>query len=180
MNWAGSAGSMPTRTAARSALKRLLNGGTVVTFHQWDVLGRLVGLTDNAGNQWNYTFDSLGRRTAATDPDLGTWSYQYDAAGRLTMQTDARGQRTQITYDVLDRPLTKTTLDSVPTVTTTFTYDEARSGYYNRGELTTASNPEASIQYNYDAEGRPVAQSHLVDSLTYASTVGYDTGGRVL
>ena len=157
-----------------------LNGGSVVTLYQWDVLGRLVGLTDNAGNQWSYTFDSLGRRTAATDPDLGTWTYQYDAAGRLTLQTDARGQRTQITYDVLDRPLTKTTLDSVPAVATTFTYDQLRTGYYNVGQLTTASNPAATIQYNYDAEGRPVAQSYLVDSLTYTSMVGYDTGGRAL
>jgi RHS repeat-associated protein len=157
-----------------------LNGGTVVTLYQWDLLGRLVGLTDNAGNQWSYTFDSLGRRTAATDPDLGSWTYQYDAAGRLTLQTDARGQRTQITYDALDRPLTKTTLDSIPTVTTTFTYDQPRTGYYNIGELTTASNPAATIQYNYDAESRLVAQSYLVDSLTYTSLAGYDTGGRAL
>ncbi|TGT76038.1 hypothetical protein EN802_07240, partial [bacterium M00.F.Ca.ET.159.01.1.1] len=57
----------------------------------YDVLGRLIGVTDPGGSTWSYSYDMLGNRLSATDPDLGSWSYVYDAANRLTSQTDARG-----------------------------------------------------------------------------------------
>ncbi|MEX1203738.1 MAG: hypothetical protein WEB85_00680 [Dongiaceae bacterium] len=87
---------------------RVLSGVTVSTHSRWDVLGRLTGVTDHAGNVWSYTYDSLGRRTAVADPDLGSWSYAYDDAGRLTLQTDAKGQKTRLAYDGLGRVLSKT------------------------------------------------------------------------
>ena len=55
--------------------------------------------------------------------------------------------------------------------TTTNTYDEARSGYYNRGQLTTAlrsvpvsgTMPAVNVsrQYNYDLAGRLAQENHL-------------------
>ncbi|MGH9418753.1 MAG: hypothetical protein ACRD3J_02170, partial [Thermoanaerobaculia bacterium] len=65
----------------------------------------------------------------------------------MTLQTDALGQKTRLTYDGVDRPLNRTALaDTAQAVVTTYTYDEARIGFYNVGRPTTAANPAATIQ----------------------------------
>lgn len=156
---------------------------TVITRASWSLLGKMIGVTDPMGNQWVYTYDSLGRRTAAEDPDLGVWTYAYDNAGRLTLRTDALGQETAFTYDDLGRVLTQTTRVSEPDEeTTTNTYDEVRSGYFNIGLLTTAANDTATITYDYDEAARLERQQWTVAGLsgTMTETAGYAVGGEVL
>ena len=120
------------------------------------------------------------------DPDKGlglkAWLYQYDNAGRLTDQTDAKGQVTHFTYDGLGRVLTKTALYNSAPVTTTYIYDESvgRAGFYNVGRLTTASNAAATIQYNFDKDGRETSHSWILGTTTYTQTTGFDLGGRML
>jgi YD repeat-containing protein len=168
-------------------------GSAVVTKYQYDLLGRLTDLFDHYSNQWSYTYDSLGRRTQAVDPDLGTWNYTYDDAGRLTLQTDALApaQRTVLTYDALGRVLTKKAREGLANQeTTTYTYDFFRAGFFNVGHQTTASNtigtppvPIATIDYNFDQEGRPVGQTYTVPGetpSTYTFATSYDLGGRLL
>jgi hypothetical protein len=65
-------------------------------------------------------------------------------------------------------------------VLTSYTYDEARSGFFNVGGLTTAANPVATIQTSFDNEGRLAQKTYLVDGSTYNFSTGYDTGGRIL
>src|SRR5262249_58391131 len=48
-----------------------LGASPVVTTYGYDLLNRLTGHTDDAGNAWSYTYDSLSRRLTANDPDLG-------------------------------------------------------------------------------------------------------------
>ncbi len=162
----------------------LLGATTVTTKYQYDLLDRLAGLTDHAGNQWTYTYDSLGRRLTAADPDLGNWAYVYDAAGRLTDQTDAKGQVTRLTYDALGRVLTKIAKFGTPQAATdTYAYDQARTGFFNVGHQTTAGNAAATIIYNFDNEGRQVGQTWTVPGATpssYAFTAAYDLAGRLL
>ncbi len=62
---------------------------TITTDYGYDDLGRLTGITDDAGNDWAYTFDSFGRTLTVGDPDLGFWSKSYDDAGQLLTQADA-------------------------------------------------------------------------------------------
>ena len=159
---------------------RTLSSVTVSTSYQYDLLGRLIGITDNAGNHWTYVYDSLGRRTDATDPDLGHWTYQYDPAGQLTDQTDAKSQVTHFTYDGTGRVLTKTALfGTAQPAATTYTYDEARTGFFNVGHLTTAANAAETMQYNFDAAGHQLQEIHIVASTTYTTTTTYDAGGRL-
>lgn len=141
----------------------------------YDPLGNLVAITDPMGNAWSNAFDTLGRRTSSTDPDLGTWTYAYDDAGRLTGQTDAKSQLTALTYDALGRVLTKVS----GTETVTSTYDQARSGYYNVGQLTTIANANASFASDFDNGGRLVRDQRTVGGTTYSATTTYDAGGRV-
>ncbi|MGH6942297.1 RHS repeat-associated core domain-containing protein [Hypericibacter sp.] len=160
---------------------RTLGAATISVSYQYDLLGRRIGITDNAGNQWTYTYDSLNRKTATSDPDLGSWAYQYDNANRLMQSTDAKGQITRFTYDRLGRMLTKTVLYGTPqAATTTDTYDEARAGFYNVGQLTTAANAAATIRYNYDQAGRLTKQDYVLSSTTYTITQGFDAGDRLL
>ena len=77
--------------------------------------------------------------------------------------------------------LTKTAKYGTPQAdTTTYSYDQARAGYYNVGHQTTASNSAAVIIYNFDNEGRQVGQTYTVSSVNYSFTMTFDQGGRVL
>jgi RHS repeat-associated protein len=152
-----------------------MKGSTpITTRYSRDVLGRVVSVSDPAGNAWAYSFDAGGRRIAVSDPDLGPWSYTYDAAGRLVAQTDAKGAVTTLAYDALGRVTTKTvTAPGMAVETTTNTYDQPRPGFANLGKLTTATRVVAaqvvggtaipavasSVEYNYDLAGRLVSQS---------------------
>ncbi|WP_151176800.1 RHS repeat-associated core domain-containing protein [Hypericibacter terrae] len=160
---------------------RTLGAATISTSYQYDLLGRMTGVTDNAGNHWTYSYDSLGRKTATSDPDLGSWAYQYDNAGRLTQSTDAKGQVTKFTYDALGRVLTKTSLFGTPqAATTTNTYDEARATFFNVGQITTAANAAATLRYNYDQAGHLKSQDYVIASSTYTIANGFDAGDRLL
>jgi hypothetical protein len=50
----------------------------------------------------------------------------------------------------------------------------------NVGYLTTAANANATIQYNFDKDGRETKHSWIVGSTTYTQTTGFDLGGRML
>lgn len=166
-----------------------LAGASIVTDYQYDRLGRMIGVTDHAGNQWDYTYDSLGRRTAMDDPDLGDWGYLYDAAGRLTESVAEDNEPVLLTYDALDRLKTKTVHVGNPGQNeyeiTTYTYDEDRAGFYNVGHLTTARNEIdgatiATFKYDSDLDGRLVKQTWIVGSSTYTQTTAVELGGRIL
>ncbi|MEQ1901898.1 MAG: RHS repeat-associated core domain-containing protein, partial [Devosia sp.] len=157
-----------------------LGATAVTTLFSYDPLGQLTAATDPNGNLWSYAYDSLGRRTGSTDPDLGVWTYAYDNGGRLTSQTDAKGQVTAFTYDRLGRMLTKTSAEGLAIEeVVTNTYDEARSGFYNVGQLTTAANANAILTYDFDLGGRKVKDTATVDTITHTTTTAYDAGGRV-
>jgi YD repeat-containing protein len=167
-------------------LTRYLGGSPVVEQRTYDRVGRLVGLADPANNLWTYQYDLRGLRLQASDPDLGVWAYGYDLAGRLTLQTDARGLDTILTYDALGRMLTKTserpdtTLEVVTNV-----YDEVRTGFFNKGGLTSATSTVASVTiasqtFDRDGEGNTARQTWTVPSGTYTATTGFAPGGEVL
>jgi RHS repeat-associated protein len=156
--------------------------GTVATsWYSYDLRGNLVGASDNSYNSTSYTFDSLGRMTRQADADMGAWGYAYDAAGRLTTQTDAKGQVSTLGYDALGRRLSRTTLAGTPGASTaTWRWDEARSGYYNAGHLTTATDPSGTASFNYDARARLVSSTRTIDSMSFTSTTAYDAADRLL
>jgi YD repeat-containing protein len=133
---------------------------------------RLLGLTDPGGSEWAYTYDMRGSRLTAADPDLGL-SYTYDVAGRLASQRDARNLVTTLLYDPLNRVYSKNTVrpngnsDNVVSV-----YDQARSGFYNKGQLTTSARIVAGVYtgiktFDYDGEGRLTKEVFTVDGTAY-------------
>ncbi len=155
-------------------VKRIkMKGSTpVLTEYRRDALGRIVTVVDPALNIWSYVYDGLSRRTNVSDPDLGNWQYAYDAASRLTAQTDAKGQTTNLIYDVMSRVKTKTVSGaSIQTETTTNSYDQFRSGFFNNGMLTSAAKTipvngaipavNVSRQFDYEVAGKLAKETHL-------------------
>jgi hypothetical protein len=96
-----------------------------------------------------------------------------------------------LTYDALGRVLTKTAREGLANQeTTTYGYDFVRGTNANVGHQTTASNvigttppvPIATIDYDFDNEGRPVRQTYTVPEATpstYVFSTAHDLGGRL-
>ncbi|MBI2575831.1 RHS repeat-associated core domain-containing protein [Candidatus Woesearchaeota archaeon] len=61
------------------------------TSYEYDVNDNLIKITDNAGNEFKFTYDSLGRKVKLEDPDIGIVTYEYDAAGNLVSQRTEGG-----------------------------------------------------------------------------------------
>ena len=79
---------------------------------------------------------------------LNDRTFQYDAADRLVSQTDRNGRTTDFTYDALGRLTGEQWIDGGSTVRTlSYQYDAA-------DQLTSASDPAATLDFTYDALGR--------------------------
>ncbi|MER9934316.1 RHS repeat-associated core domain-containing protein [Mesorhizobium sp. M0088] len=161
---------------------RDLGGLGLTESRSYDLLGRLIGVTDPGGSNWTYSYDLLGNRLSASDPDLGSWSYVYDAANRLISQTDARGTVTTLGYDQMDRLTLKTATVSggSPVTLTQNTYDQAAAGFQNIGQLTTSTNPAATQAFKYDGFGKVARQDATIGTLTHATTSLRDASGQTL
>ncbi|MER9535849.1 RHS repeat-associated core domain-containing protein [Mesorhizobium sp. M0586] len=165
-----------------AAVVRDFTGLILVESRSYDVLGRLIGVTDPGGSNWTYTSDMVGNRLSASDPDLGTWSYTYDASNRLVSQTDTRGTVTTLSYDQMDRLTLKTATAPGGSAVTQAqnTYDQAAAGYYNIGQLTTSTNPAATQAYKYDGFGKVARQDAIIGTLTHTTTSVRDASGQTL
>ena len=164
---------------------RMKDATPLTTQYPRDALGRITRIIDPVGNQWAYGYDGLGRRTSVYDPDLGSWSYAYDNASRLISQTDAKGQRSDLAYDSLSRLTSKVVTTASGAETTTNTYDEGRTGYYNLGHLTTASRTAVGKSFNqafdYDAAGRLAQRTDFgINGKTYSQGFEYWADGSLM
>ncbi|MER8753982.1 hypothetical protein NKH57_33305, partial [Mesorhizobium sp. M1050] len=175
----------PTKTAWTThgdiaAIVRDIGGLNLPETRTYDLLGRLIGVTDPGGSTWTYTYDMLGNRLSASDPDLGTWTYIYDAANRLVSQTDARGAVTTLSYDQMDRLTLKTATapGGGPVTLTQNTHDQAASGYYNIGQLTRSENAAAVQLYNYDGLGKVARQDATIAGITNTTFNVHDGSGQ--
>ncbi|MBD0417579.1 toxin TcdB middle/N-terminal domain-containing protein, partial [Oryzicola mucosus] len=149
----------------------------------YDAYGRLTRVRDASGSVWTYAYDLLGNRLSATDPDMGTWSYVYDAAGRLISQTDARGAVTTLSYDQMGRLLQKQATPAgggSSIILATNTYDQAASGSFNVGKLTTSTNAVATHAYRYDRFGKVRRQASTIDGLTHTTLTERDASGQIV
>ncbi|MFL0799076.1 MAG: FG-GAP-like repeat-containing protein [Agarilytica sp.] len=160
-----------------------------------NILGELVSVLDNTGEQLQYTYDShgnvrttsdmfgntievfydsMGRKVGMNDPDKGEWFYSYNGLGQLVTQTNARNETTCSAYDLLGRRVKRIdnyggSLSSVP------------------GQVSQASNQCAGDENNsevahwvYDtAPGAALGKLHKVLGQNgYEDEIIYDGLGR--
>jgi len=165
-----------TRTETRNSQGWIVQvqdakGGLTRFWH--DPVGNVAKTQDAAGNVTLIEFDTRGRKVAMTDPNMGTWKYAYDALGQLVSQTDAKDQISTLTYDKLGRITGRTESDQ----TSTWAYDTAA---YGIGKLTSTSTTAGYMrQHAYDALGRHVQSSVIIDGNTSSVATTYDTHSRI-
>lgn len=158
-----------------------LGAGSVKTSYYYDTRGNPQIIMDDAGNFWTFVFDSLGRRTSVYDPNTGTTTFVFDAGGREVSRLDANGKTTTHTYDALGRVTQRVHgAGQAGSITATFAYDQARTGYYNTGKLTTVTDPLGSQTIDHDIAGNVVRSTRIISGTSYTFTKGFDTGGRLL
>lgn len=79
----------------------------LTTKYEYDMLGRLLEVTNPKGQITSYTYDEFGRVLTKTQPDLGTVSYTYDALGNVRFSQDSeqavKNLVTFTQYDDLNR-----------------------------------------------------------------------------
>jgi RHS repeat-associated protein len=187
----------PTKTVVAPATR------AYATQHEYDSLSRRKKITDAKSGTIQFGYDLQDQLTSVTDPrslstqyqptglgdvkqiispDSGTATSTYDAAGNLLTRTDARGVLATYDYDELNRP--KQVVYSKAgqaSRTVSWTYDQTGASYgYGVGRLTTASTPDASTTFRYDALGRVTMaiQSGAVGNPLVVNT-GYDDAGHV-
>ena len=65
-------------------------------------------------------------------------------------------------------------------MTTAYSYDYARAGYFNRGRLTKVEQPGHTVRYDYHKLGGVERETHGLDGRTYAFETEYHRSGPVL
>src|SRR5262249_3274171 len=146
----------------------------------------------------SFVYDSLSLLISANNPESGTTSYTYDSdavcptpnsfIGQLVKRVDARGVRSCMQYDELNRPTQKNYSDGTPTAS--FNYDEATiSTTSPPTTLTNTNGRQSSIttgatvsMLSYDEMGRPVSEwqctpSGCAGSAYHQLSYGYDKLG---
>ncbi|MCK4541357.1 MAG: RHS repeat protein [Spirochaetales bacterium] len=152
----------------------VIQPGTVVNLYTYDGHGNLQTVTDAESHTTTYEYDDMGRLLSTTSPDTGTVTYVYDEAGNPVNKTDAKGITVGYEYDLLNRLTDLNFPDSTQDIT--YTYDTEANGI---GRRTGMTDPSGSTTFGYDARGRLVGKTSVINSLTYSVFRSYTMGGRI-
>lgn len=181
------AGRLIRSDRSDTALTDLGAGGQALrsTSYRYDAKGSLIGVTDPGGINFAYTYDVYGNRLTADDPGLGFWTLTYDANNNLLTQTDAKGQLISFAYDALNRVTLKTVGTGPTRVETRFTYDQPRTGFYNKGRETTQEvwTPTGTIhrvERDWHLMGGLAVERHMIDGRSYALETSFAPNGAPL
>lgn len=177
------------------------------TSYEYDGNDNLSKVTQSDGTnvqERKFKYDSLSRLVAekqveasATldlDGTHGTassskWTkvLKYNSNGLLEEGVDARGVTTTFDYDGLNRITEVVYSDGTPKVK--YYYDQARTGYFNKGALTKVetvretSTPAAifatSAEFDYDLMGQLVKHRQFLDGEQYNLEYGYNLAGQL-
>jgi YD repeat-containing protein len=148
------------------------------TDYEYDLMGHLIKVTDDAGNETEMTYDALGRKLTMDDPDMGLWGYDYNPAGNLIEQTDAKASTICFLYDDLERLTTKvdvTTAGVCPTTIPSWPSSDVLSRYYYDGtnaignlSAVTAADFDAQWDaFDYGSDGLLMGQRRVVNGRKY-------------
>ncbi|RLA59831.1 MAG: hypothetical protein DRQ89_13575, partial [Epsilonproteobacteria bacterium] len=140
--------------------------GRQIAKNEYDLDGRLIAVTDAAGNRVEYAHDISGRQEVETDRSGGVTLYHYDEQGNVLSETDPLGNTTTFTYDAQGNQLSQT---NALGQTTSYGYDV-------NGYETHKTNPLGDITlYSRGTDGVLLA---LTDANGGITTGTYDGTGN--
>jgi RHS repeat-associated protein len=143
----------------------------------YDEGGNPTAVVDERGNVTRYTYDRQGHRIKVdaptkTNDDRAVWSYSYLHNGLTESVTDPSGAKQQWTYDDLDRQITATQVERMPSLMNLTT----KTAWNDRGDVTSMTSPTGAVAASsYDSLGQMLKAT---DPNGVASTFGYDSAGR--
>ena len=150
---------------------------------KYDALSRL---THERQVEASPTLDINGVK-GAIDPNKWTKVLKYNLDGLVSEGTDARGVKTTFAYDGLNRVQSVTFSDGTPQIT--YSYDQARTGFFNKGALTRVETadggtarpdtPATATEFDYDKMGRVTAHRQSIGAQTYTLEYGYNLAGQM-
>lgn len=165
------------------------SAGKSVTFTR-DALGRIIQITDPAGNAHQYAYNANGDLISHTDPVGNTSRYtynrshglldiqdpagnhaarnEYDAQGRLIATVDAQGNRIEFTHNLgASQEVVRDRLGNL----TVFQYDSV-------GNVVAKTNALGNLTaYTYDSQGNQLTET---DPLGRVAGKTYDAARNVL
>jgi RHS repeat-associated protein len=146
------------------------------TLYQYNQKNELVGVTDPAGNHWEYTYDLLGRKIKEIDPDKGTTTTTYTVSGDVETSTDGRGVTIAHTYDSIGRKTTLRDGSITGPKRAEWIYDTLTSGTQVFGRLVKTIRYEGADQYikehlGYTTDYQPTSVKYTIPSNATASGV---------
>jgi RHS repeat-associated protein len=167
------------------------------TFYSYDALDNLRQVTQGSQTR-TFVYDSLSRLTSATNPESGPMTYAYDPNGNLIEKTDARGVKTTMSYDKLNRVRSKAYSGLTPegtaaanaTPPVNYFYDDYSTlpsgaptwaGTPSKGRLigVTYGPGSEGTYYKYDAAGRIVANHQRQGTSNYVTAYTYNLASDV-
>jgi len=111
-----------------------------------------AGLASPANSVVSFEYDHMGNIIEKTDALGQVEVFVYDVAGRLVSTIDRNDAIHTITYDLMNNPLTKTSVNGVETLTKTYTYNSL-------GNLLTVNDGTDLIIYTYNGRGNRLSET---------------------
>jgi YD repeat-containing protein len=132
--------------------------GEVGRAFAWDDNDRLTYTTDPNTNSTVYSYDSRNRLTSVTQADGTSCSLVWSPRSNLILREDANGTVISNSFDALDRCIRRDITPGAGVAATT-TFEEF--SYDGLSRLVRASNNVSLLQFSYDSMGNCV--SHIQD-----------------
>ncbi len=161
------------------------------TLNAFDGMGRLLSVTDQAGNVTIRTYDAVGRQVSLKDALTNVTQYGYDANGNLVSLKDAAGRpATTYQYDALNRRIKRTlplgqaetyTYDTVGNLATKTDFNGKKTTYsydaLNRllSKVPDPSLSQPTVSFTYSSTGKRASMASASGSITYT----YDNRDRL-
>ncbi len=128
--------------------------------------------TDFRGLVTKSDMTSAGFIHCLSSPDTGQVCNERNGRGEITAQAYADGTRVTYFYDGIGRQQKiHSTSPSGQQVETVYEYDQERSGYFNKGYVTTIRRGDVRTELDYDLAGNVVRRS--VVSPNHTNTFKY-------
>jgi RHS repeat-associated protein len=169
-----------------------------ITSYSYDANGNLLEVTQGSQRR-TYAYNSASQLISATNPESGTITYNYDQGGNLIEMTDARGVKATMTYDALNRLISKaysgTTQEGTESANLTKPVFQFYDDYStlpsgapswpdtpSKGRLigVTYGTGSDGTYHQYDDAGRIVTNHQRMGSSNYVTRYTYNLADAVL
>jgi RHS repeat-associated protein len=124
-------------------------------------------------------YDIQGNRESMFDTNAGLITSQFDAFGRLVQHINAKGEKSTLKYDKLNRVIERKEVDESDEIetTTVWQYDNKPKGKGKLSLITNSNNHKD--EFFYDNLGRLRAIDEITDNFTFSLQYQYDNLSRV-